>query len=332
MSFTFTDKIKQHGVFLVAEIGNNHEGSYAAAEEMVGRAAEAGAHAVKFQTFKTELLSLGLIRRVLSDSRSLSLATRSLRSSRVWPKKAGVLFFSTPLDLESAEFLNGFCPLFKVASGDNNFTALLKKLASFKKPIILSTGMADLSLIARSRETIEGVWRAAGARPELALMHCVSSYPAPLEQANLGAIRTLRERFGGVVGYSDHTLGIEAACASVALGAQIVEKHFTLNKNHSDFRDHQLSADPAEFAALARRVREILSMLGSGEKVVQECEKSIIPVARRSAFAARDLSAGSVLREEDIAWLRPGSGVSAEDGAKIVGKKLEKSVGKGGLI
>ena len=228
-------------VLVIAEIGNNHEGSFEAAVKMLHAAADAGVHAVKFQTYKTELYANphhdeARFKRL----KRFELTQDQFKKLKDTADTRGVMFLSTPFDLESAEFLNELVPAFKIGSGENTFYPLLEKIASFCKPIIMSCGISEVSSIRAAKTAIEAVWKRHNYTGELALLHCVSAYPTKPEEANLLAIKRLQREFGDVVGYSDHTLGIEAAVVSLGLGARIVEKHFTLDKNYSDFRDHQM--------------------------------------------------------------------------------------------
>lgn len=316
-------------VFIIAEVGNNHEGSYALAEELVGLAAEAGANAVKFQTFKTEQFTAPADPARIKRLKSFELPYSDFERLSKHAAKAGIVFFSTPLDVESAHFLNTIAPIFKIASGDNNFYPLIETIAGFGKPVILSSGMASISELQYSKGLIERVWREKQINAELAILHCVTSYPAPSDQLNLRDIPLLRERLQCTVGYSDHSLGIEAAVLSVALGARIIEKHFTINKNHSDFRDHQLSADPADLRQLVHRVREASSMLGAGKRELRECEKAFTTSARRAIGAKRDLAPGAVLRMEDLVWLRPATGFLPGHEHEVLGRKLKSAVKAG---
>lgn len=320
-------------VLLIAEIGNNHEGSLTLAEEMLGRAAEAGAHMVKFQTMVPEYFQQS------SDTARLDRLRGFCLPDEAWGKLArlaenmGVGFMSTPLDLTSARLLDPLVSAFKIASGDNNFLPLLDEVAGFGKPLILSCGLADLADIRLARAVIEQRWIADGVAPGLALLHCVTAYPVPAAQANLGAITALKAAFPELtIGYSDHTLGIEAAVASVAMGAHIVEKHFTIDKNQSDYRDHQLSADPAEFAALVRRVAEMREFMGNGAKVAQAAEAELAPAVRRSIAAGRDLPAGYVLTWEDLIWVRPGSGLRPGEERRVLGHRLRHPVKLGEIL
>lgn len=315
-------------VFVIAEIGNNHEGDCALAEELIRLAATAGANAVKFQTIVPEkLVSAADVDRVQQLKR-FQLSPEQFERLALVAERNGVLFLSTPFDLDSARFLDRLVPAFKIASGDNNFFPLLDTIARTGKPIILSAGLLELDEVRRSKEFIEGVWRRYGLLSGLAVLHCVVSYPTPPEQANLLAIRELAA-LGVPVGYSDHTLGIDACVLAVALGARIVEKHFTISKTHSSFRDHQLSADPNELADLVRRVREASRLLGDGRKQPQPNELTNLQRVRRSVVAARDLEAGTPITWDDLAWVRPGGGLSPGNEAELLDRILVRTVRRG---
>ncbi len=319
-------------VLIVAEIGNNHEGSCALAEDMIGQAAAAGVDAVKLQTFRTEDYVSRRDDARFERLKSFELSHEEFTRLAAVARQEGVIFLSTPFDLESVGFLDALVPAFKIASGDNTFYPLLDVVTRTGKPIMLSTGLADTIRIRQAKAVIETAWAECGVDPGLALLHCVSSYPVPPAQANLAAIGNLRAEFDCTIGYSDHTLGIEACRVAASLGARIIEKHFTLDKNHSDFRDHQLSADPAEMGDLVQAIRQVEVLLGSGEKRPQECEQSAERAMRRSIAAARDLACGAVVTYEDITWVRPGGGLPPGNEHVILGRKLAKSVRGGDRI
>ena len=319
-------------VLIVAEIGNNHEGSYALAEEMIGLAAETGVQAVKFQTFKTEHYVSGRDAERFARLKSFELGEAQFERLAGHARRAGLLFLSTPFDLESARFLAGIVSAYKVSSSDNVFFPLLEEIARGGKPVILSCGLANLDEIEYSVAFLRRAWRAAGQEQDLAALHCVTAYPVPPEEANLGAISALKKRLGITIGYSDHTLGIDAAVLSVALGARIIEKHFTLDKNHSSFRDHQISADPAELALLVRKVKEAQALLGTGEKTPQPAEMKNKAAVRRSIVARRDLRAGEILRWEDLTWTRPSGGMAPGRETEVLGRALTRPVGAGEWI
>lgn len=318
-------------VLVIAEIGNNHEGSQSRAEEMIRRAAYSGADAVKFQTIIPELLvEPGQTDRLVQLKR-LCLPPEAFPRLKTVADSCGVVFLSTPFDLESVALLTPLVPAFKVASADNDFHPLLEAVAATQKPILLSTGLADLHQIASARDVIKQTWAARHFSGKLALLHCVASYPTPPEQANLCAIRQLAS-LAETVGYSDHTPGIEAAVLSVALGARIIEKHFTLDKTCSDFRDHQLSADPRDMEVLVRQIRHTESLLGEGELQPMPCEASVAAQARRSAVATADLPQGAVLGREHVAWLRPGGGIPPSCANELLRKRLRQAVRLGQRI
>lgn len=319
-------------VLVVAEIGNNHEGDFARAQELIHRAAEAGAKAAKFQTIVPERLVSPLQSARVEQLRRFAFSYEQFARLADTARRAGIMFLSTPFDVESVRHLDPLVPAFKVASGDNDFVALLEAIAATGKPVILSTGMASIDDVRRACDTIEKVWRGRGVAPGIVPLHCVSAYPAPAESANLLAILTLARETGRIVGYSDHTLGIEAAVLAVALGARVIEKHFTLSKTQSDFRDHQLSADPAELAELVRRVKAVQSMLGDGTKALQPVEEAVAKAARRSVVARRDLPAGHVLSVADLDWLRPGGGLRPGEESAVVGRPLRRAVAAGEMI
>ena len=318
---------------MTAEIGNNHEGNYALAEEMIGKAAEAGADAVKFQTFISENYVSKTDRKRYEKLKAFEMSEHEFEKLAAVAKNENILFLSTPFDLKSAEFLDSIVPAFKIASGDNNFYPLIETIARFAKPVILSSGLAGTTEIGFTKMLIEKTWKEIKCGyPGIAVLHCVTSYPVPPSEANLKAISTLKELFGLCVGYSDHTLGIEAAVLSVALGARIIEKHFTIDKRYSDFRDHQLSVDPGDLRKLVDRIRECETLLGNGRKGVQNCEKKLEPLVRRSIAAARDLSAGEVLQMKDITWIRPAGGIPPGHENLVLGKCLKKNIAAGQIV
>ena len=321
-------------VFIIAEIGNNHEGSFELAKKMIISAAKTGVDAVKFQTFIPEHYVSSEDEKRLNRLREFQLSYKEFKDLSKIAKKKGLIFFSTPFDLKSAKFLNTIQPIFKISSGDNNFYQLIETIASFRKSMIVSTGMANIDMIKKVYNKIIKVWsRKKKRRQNLALLHCVGSYPVPNEQANLASIIYLKKLFPDVVvGYSDHTIGAEAAVSSVMAGARIVEKHFTLNKNYSDFRDHQLSADPKEMKFIVDKIRQAEKMFGKEEKKLQKCEKEMQIAGRRSIAVTRDLIFGAKLKISDLTWVRPGKGFSPGMEKEIVGKKLVKNLKMGEII
>ena len=319
-------------IMIVAEIGNNHEGDFALAQDLIGLAAEAGAHAVKFQTFRTEGVISPRDTKRFARLKSFELLPDQFERLSVIATNAGVLFLSTPLDLPSVAVLRPLVSAFKVASGDNTFVPLLQTLAETGKPIILSSGLVTIDELRASIRSVKQTWAANAVDQELAILHCVSSYPVPPQEANLVAIQQLREVFGCTVGYSDHTIGIDAAALSVAMGARIVEKHFTIDNNYSDFRDHHLSADPTQFRELVQRIECIKTLIGNGEKVPQASEQAGRESMRRSIAARRDLPAGTVIVADDLTWIRPGGGIAPGDEDLVLGRTLIENVTAGDHI
>lgn len=316
-------------VLVVAEIGNNHEGNIAVAEELITRAAHAGAQAVKFQTIVPERLVTPDQTSRLEQLRRFAFTGDQFLRLAAKARDCGVLFLSTPFDRGSVDMLDPLVPAFKIASGDNNFLPLLERVAATGKPVLLSTGMADDETIRQATETLRRVWH--GAEPGLVLLHCVAAYPTPIADANLRAIPALAAH-RAVPGYSDHTLGIDAALLAVALGARVIEKHFTLHHAYSEFRDHKLSADPLEMAELVRRVREAEAMLGDGVKRLMPSETATAAAARRSVAAARDLATGDTIAPADLTWLRGTGGLPPGQESALIGRRLRRPVAAGTVL
>jgi N-acetylneuraminate synthase/N,N'-diacetyllegionaminate synthase len=316
-------------VLIVAEIGNNHEGDLDRARRMIREATAAGADAVKFQTIVPEHLVSADQRERLAQLRKFQLHRADFEALAAEAMDSGVQFLSTPFDLDSVAWLDALVPAFKVASGDNDFYPLMDRVAATGKPVIVSLGLGGG---ARAREIVDffrDAWiRHGHPNGELALLHCVSIYPTAENQAGLGALRGLAD-LGVTVGYSDHTLGIKAAELAVAAGARIIEKHFTLDKAQSSFRDHQLSVDAADLRALVAAVRRAEPMVAApGDKAVDSHERG----ARRSIAASRDLPVNATIREEDLTWLRPGNGFRPGQEFQLIGRRLRAAVAAGHLI
>lgn len=319
-------------VFIIAEAGVNHNGSVRLAEKMIDAAYESGADAVKFQTFNAaqgvskfapkaqyQINSTGKKETQLEMIRKLELNESAHRRLLAYCRKKRIKFMSTPFDNDSVDLLVSLgLDLFKIGSGEINRLPLLRKIGSLGKKVILSTGMANL----REIKTALNILKKAGTKADcITVLHCTTEYPAPMKDANLRAIRTLARAFPGVkVGYSDHTPGTEAAVAAVALGAAVIEKHFTLDRNMLG-PDHQASLEPAELKQLVRSIRSIETALGDGIKRPRGAEIKNIPVVRRSIVANRDIRKGEVFTEENLGIKRPGTGLSPMCWDKIIGKK-----------
>jgi N,N'-diacetyllegionaminate synthase len=317
-------------VFIVAEIGNNHEGDFDLAVAMLKAAARSGADAVKFQTFRTQDYVSPADPARTARLRKYELSCEQFGELARIAHEEHVIFISTPLDLASVRCLDPLVPAYKIASGDNTFWPLIEAIAATGKPIIMSAGLSELAELRHGKQLIEGVWQKRGVtKAELAVLHCVTSYPTPPEQANIQAIATMHRALGGTIGYSDHTIGTDACILAVAMGARIIEKHFTLDKQLSDFRDHQLSAEPAELADLVARVRAAEAMMGDGERTPRPCERELEAMVRRSIVAARDLPIGTRVSMDDLSWVRPATGLSPGNESKIVGRRLRRKIVQG---
>ncbi|TMC47508.1 MAG: hypothetical protein E6J20_19525 [Chloroflexi bacterium] len=320
-------------VLLIAEIGNNHEGDARAAAALAERALDCGAHIVKFQLIEPErLVSVEQIERVKQLSRfKLPISVYQDIARRVHER--GGIFMASAFDVDTLAAILPTLDAVKIASGDLDFDPLLALAARSGKPVVLSTGMATLPEI----EHAVAAFRAAlppGARLEdrLALLHCVSLYPTKPEQANLHGIETLRQRFGLVTGYSDHVLGIDVAVMSLGAGARIIEKHFTLDKNASSFRDHALAADPGELARLAVLVRGAKSIIGGGAKDDSIADRTSAHAVRRSVVAARALTEGTLLSAADLDFVRPAQGLPPARASELIGRRLRRALRRHELI
>ena len=317
--------------WLIAEAGVNHNGRLDLALRLVDAAARAGADAVKFQTFRAEALASSSAPQAAYQRRSgrssqlemlkrLELSPEAHRKVRARCRARGVEFLSTPFDEASADFLDALgVRAFKIASPDAANPRLLAHVARKRKPVFLSTGMCTLAEVRDAVRTL----KAGGARG-IAVLHCVSSYPTPPDQANLRAIPTLARALKLPVGYSDHTTGLEASFAAAALGARVIEKHFTLDKSLPG-PDHAMSLDPGELARLASGLRLVAAELGDGIKRPQPCEADVVRVARRSLVFARDMAAGERIGDGDLAVKRPGTGLPPKAWDRTVGRRLRRA-------
>ena len=253
--------------FIIAEIGNNHEGDVKLASELIRLASNAGADAVKFQTIDPLKLVSPTDTSRIQQLNKFQLSNDDYHYLHSVATEIGIIFLSTPFSPDAVNFLSHLVPAYKISSGDLTYSHLLQCVANTGKPIVLSTGMSTKNEVQEAISTITDVWSKTTSSGELCLLHCVSSYPAPLDQVNLSCLKTLSE-FGYPVGYSDHTLGNNACVAAVALGAQVIEKHFTISHTYLDFRDHQLSADPSELDSLVKSIRQVETLKGQDSKKV----------------------------------------------------------------
>ena len=259
--------------------------------------------------------------------RRLQLSPQQTRELREYCEKTGIVFLSTPFDEGSADLLKSLgVPAFKVGSGELTNLRFLKYLARKGLPLLISTGMANMEETARAVEAVTKT----GCR-ELCLFHCVSSYPAPPGDSNLRAMDALRREFGVPVGWSDHTLGTHVTVAAVALGASLVEKHFTLDRGLPG-PDHAASLEPGELAAMVHQVREVESALGDGVKRCMPSEENTASVARRSVHVAKDLPEGHVLGPNDLVVLRPGTGIPANELERLIGLRTARALRGGQML
>ena len=325
--------------FLIAEAGVNHNGDVALAHRLVDAAAASGADAVKFQTFEAESLAAAgaplaeYQRRSVeaADQRRmlecLALSEGAHRELKAHAEACGLVFLSSPFDERSADLLDRLgVAAFKVPSGELTNHPLLAHVAAKGRPLLVSTGMSDLSEVAAAVDVI----RDAGD-PPLALLHCVSSYPASTADANLRAMETLARAFGVPVGWSDHTEGPAAALAAVALGARLVERHLTLDRSLPG-PDQRASLEPDELAELVREVRAVESALGTGEKAPRPVERPIAAVARKSLHWRSALAAGERLEPRHVVALRPGTGLAPSRLPSLLGRRLRRDVPAGAIV
>lgn len=327
-------------VFIIAEAGVNHNGDLDMAKRLIDVAVAAAADAVKFQSFKAEVLVTATAPKANYQTqttpaaesqfemlRKLELSNEDHEELSVYCKSKGILFLSTPFDEASADLLEALSvPVFKISSGDLTNTPLLAHVAKKQKPVILSTGMANLAEVREAIETLN----AAGC-DQVVLLHCVSDYPADPADVNLRAIQTLRETFDVPVGFSDHTQGLDVALAAAALGASVIEKHFTLDRTLPG-PDHRASLEPDELKTFVAGIRTVESSLGNGEKVPTPREIETAKVARRSMVAAQTIPAGKIVERHMIAMKRPGTGLPPARLDSILGRKTRVEIPEGTLL
>ncbi len=317
---------------IIAEIGVNHEGNLDTAITLMRLARDAGADAAKFQTFTPERYASASDPDRLERVRGFDLGEDGFRRIAEEAEKDGFPVFSTAVSEDVVPFLAGLFPVLKVASGDIDFEPVIRAAAETGKPVILSTGLATEEEV----EAAVGWFRdAAGTediRDRLVLMHCVTAYPTPIEDANVMSIPYLAERTGLRIGFSNHIIGSEACLAAVALGACAIEIHFTDRKEGRDFRDHALSCDADDLARLVETVPRIRASLGRREKQRQPSEMENLTAVRKGVVAARDLEAGAVLSRDDLLFARPASEFPASEIDSLSGARLKAAVGKGELI
>lgn len=326
-------------VFIIAEAGVNHNGSFDLACKLVDAAKEAGADCVKFQTFKSENLVSKTAHKAdyqvkstgedtqLNMLKKLELSYDEFVDLKKYCDEKEIIFLSTPFDFESIKFLDGLdMPFWKIPSGEITNYPYIVALAKTGRPIVMSTGMCEICEI----KDVVDVLKTYGAR-EIKLLHCNTEYPTPFEDVNLRAMETLRKEFDCEVGYSDHTKGIEVPIAAVAMGAIIIEKHFTLDRN-LEGPDHKASLEPDELKQMVTSIRNIEKALGTGKKKPSESEKKNINIARKSIVASKNIKMGEVFTEENISVKRPGNGISPMKWCEVLGKTAKRDFAEDELI
>lgn len=322
-------------VLIIAEAGVNHNGSLDIAKQLIDKAVEAGVDIIKFQTFKSEKLVSKAAKQAeyqqrnigkkdesqLAMLKKLELSPSAHKELMDYCREKGIRFFSTAFDMDSIEYLHSLnLGLWKIPSGEITNYPYLRKIAQYHEPIILSTGMCELSDIEATLKVLVGF----GVKKEqITILHCNTEYPTPYSDVNLRAMLEIRDRFGVQVGYSDHTQGIEVPIAAVALGASVIEKHFTLDKN-MEGPDHKASLEPDELKAMVCAIRNVEQTLGSGHKTISESERKNIEIARKSIVAACPIKKGELFTEENLTVKRPGNGISPMRWSEVIGKTAAK--------
>ncbi len=321
-------------VLIIAEAGVNHNGSIQLAKKLIDKAVFSGADAVKFQTFKAKNVlsknapkadyqkqTTNLRESQFDMIKRLELDERAHQELIAYCKKANIMFLSTPFDLDSVDLLNELgLQIFKIPSGEITNLPYLRRIGSLCKEVILSTGMSDLKEIG---EAIKILTNAGTLKENITVLHANTMYPTPMEDVNLRAMQTIQNKFDVAVGYSDHTLGIEVDIAAVAMGATVIEKHFTIDKT-MDGPDHKSSIDPEELKAMVSSIRNIEKALGSSVKKPSKSEKPNISMARKSIVAKKSIKKGELFTEKNITIKRPGIGISPMKWDTILGKVAER--------
>jgi N,N'-diacetyllegionaminate synthase len=323
-------------VFIIAEAGVNHNGSLSIALNMIDAAAKVGADAIKFQTFKAEkMVSKSAPKALYQKQRTNNKQTQLEMLSKLeltyeehlellnHTNRRHIKFLSTPFDLESIELLNNLgLDTFKIPSGEITNLPYLQRIGRLNKNIILSTGMSTLDEI---KIALDILISQGTSKKKITVLHATTEYPAPYEEVNLRAITTIKKKFGVKVGYSDHTAGIEVAVAAVVLGACVIEKHFTLDRN-MEGPDHKASLEPNEFSQMVMAIRHIEMALGNGIKKPSPSELKNLYVVRKSIHYAANLNKGHFITEDDLIMKRPGNGISPIEIPKVLNKQLKFDV------
>ncbi len=329
-------------VFIIAEAGVNHNGSLKLAKKLVDIAADAGVDAVKFQTFKTNLLLTpdtpkAAYQKDQTNSgqsqfemlKKLELDEAAHEELISYSQKKGLIFMSTPFDHESIDLLDRLgLEIFKIGSGDLTNIPYLRHIGRLKKQVILSTGMSNMDEIGRALDTLIS---SGTPKENIILLHANTAYPTAFEDVNLLAMKTLEEKFQTKIGYSDHTPGIEIPVAATTLGASVIEKHFTINRN-MEGPDHKASLEPSELKKMVRSIRNVEMAMGDGVKTPTDSEMKNIIAARKSIVAGMDIARGEIFTERNLSVKRPGNGVSPLLWDDVIGSRAKKDYKKDDLI
>lgn len=328
--------------FIIAEAGVNHNGQLDLAYKLIDEGVKAGADAVKFQTAVPELVmteyatkaeyqitNTGEAGSQIEMAKKIHLPLDAYKGLKEYCEKNNIIFLSTPFDMKSLELLLSFnMPYMKIPSGEITNYPYLKKIGEQNMNVIISTGMATLLDV---KECLDLITASGTEKNKVTLLHCTTEYPAPLEDVNLKAMLTLKETFGVNVGYSDHTKGIEVSIAAAAMGATVIEKHFTLDKN-MEGPDHVASLEPNELAEMVRCIRNVDLAMGDGVKQIVASEEKNIVIARKSILAAHNIEEGEVFSEENLIVKRPGSGINPMRWNEVIGEKAKRKFLKDELI
>ena len=327
----------KNSTFIIAEIGVNHNGSVELARKMIKSASSCGVDAVKFQTFVSEDLVTKNAKTAkyqeenanehsqLEMLKKLELSFDDFYELKKYAEECGLIFLSSPFDIKSVDLLERLnVNLYKLGSGELNNFELIDYVLKTNKPLIISTGMASLDEI---KETYDYI----GNKNNLVILHCITGYPTAFEEANLNFIKTLQEKFDVPIGFSDHSLGIELPIAAVALGACVVEKHFTLDKT-LEGPDHKASLNPDEFKAMVSAIRNVEVAMGDGIRKFSENENEIKKVARKSIILNNDIKKGAIVEREMLSIKRPGTGIASKYINDVVGKTVNRNLKSGHVL
>jgi N,N'-diacetyllegionaminate synthase len=329
-------------VFIIAEAGVNHNGSLELAKKLINVAVEAGADAVKFQTFKADKLvskraqkadyqkqTTSVDETQYEMIKKLELNDNAHRILIRYCKDKKIMFLSTPFDHDSIDLLNSFqMPIFKIPSGEITNLPYLRHIGRLGKEVILSTGMANLDEV---QDALEVLVKAGTSKEKITVLHATTEYPCPIDEVNLRAMQTIHAAFGVKVGYSDHTQGIEVPIAAVAMGATVIEKHFTLDRT-MDGPDHKASLEPGELKAMVSGIRRVSRALGDGIKRPSKSEAKNMAIARKSIVALCTIKSGETFSTENLTIKRPGTGLSPMRWDEVIGQVAQKNYQSDDLI